>query len=191
MGTTPDDAEIIACGNAEEWEAWLAERHGTSAGTWLKIAKKGSGETSVTISDALDVALCYGWIDSVRRSYDDRFYLQRYSPRRPRSAWSQVNVEKVEALIATGRMQPAGLVQVEAAQADGRWAAAYESQRNAKAPPDLVAALEANPRAKATFDQLGKTDRYLVILQLLKTPTRERRAVVLERVVAELAAREA
>ncbi|HEU4542682.1 MAG TPA: YdeI/OmpD-associated family protein [Jiangellaceae bacterium] len=186
----PDGAEIIICHDATEWENWLAENHGGSTGVWLKIAKKRSGRTTVTIIEALDVALCYGWIDSVRQSHDDGYYLQRYSPRRPNSHWSRVNVDKVEALIAAGRMQAPGLAQVNAAKADGRWAAAYESQRNATVPADLAAALQRNEPAKRFFDQLGKTDRYQIILRLLKAKTPEGRAALLEKTILTLAAGE-
>ena len=182
--------EAIVCNDAADWEAWLAENHDASAGVWLKIAKKRSGQTTVTIREALDVALCYGWIDSIRRSYDGDYYLQRYSPRRPGSHWSKVNVDKVEALIAAGRMRPRGLVQVEAAKADGRWAAAYESQKNATIPPDLADALDQNEQAKAFFEQLGKSERYQVILRLLKARRPESRATLLDKTITTLAAGE-
>ena len=187
---TPDGIELIVCNDADEWEKWLAENHEGSGGVWLKIAKKHSGRTTVTIREALDVALCYGWIDSIRRSHDDDYYLQRYSPRRPGSHWSKVNVDKVEALIAAGRMRPRGLVQVEAAKADGRWAAAYESQKNAAVPPDLADALDQNEQAKAFFEQLGKTERYQVILRLLKARRPESRATLLDKTITTLAAGE-
>ena len=182
----PEDMEIVVCRDAADWEGWLGRHHGASPGVWLKIAKKHSGRTTVTIGDALDVALCYGWIDSIRRGYDDHHYLQRYSPRRPGSHWSKVNVEKVEALVAAGRMRPPGLAQVEAAKADGRWAAAYESQRNATVPADLAEALAHNPTAKAHFEQLGKTDRYQVILRLLKAKTPQSRALLLKKTIGLL-----
>jgi uncharacterized protein YdeI (YjbR/CyaY-like superfamily) len=178
--------EIIVCRDAAEWEGWLARHHGTSLGVWLKIAKKHSGLVTVTIGEALDVALCYGWIDSIRRGYDNHHYLQRYSPRRPGSQWSKVNVDKVQALIAAGRMTPPGLAQVEAAKADGRWAAAYESQRNATVPADLAEALAQNPTAKAHFEQLGKTERYQLILRLLKAKTPQSRALLLKKTIGML-----
>ena len=141
----------------------------------------------LTITDALDVALCFGWIDGQRKRYDDVSFLQRYCPRRPRSSWSQVNVAKVEALTAAGRMQPAGLAEVAAAQADGRWEAAYESQRTAAVPPDLAAALAADARANAAFERLGKSERYAVILPLLKARTPEARARRVTQAVTRLA----
>ena len=178
--------EIIFCKDATEWEAWLAANHDRRSGVWLKIAKKHSGRMTVSIGEALDVALCYGWIDSIRRSHDEDYYLQRYSPRRPGSHWSKVNVAKVQSLIGAGRMRPPGLAQVEAAKADGRWAAAYESQKNATVPADLAEALQQNSEARSYFEQLGKTDRYQVILRLLKAKTPESRALLLEKTISML-----
>jgi uncharacterized protein YdeI (YjbR/CyaY-like superfamily) len=166
----------------------LAEHHEQSSGIWLLIAKKGSDKVSVTIGDALDVALCYGWIDSQRNGYDTDYYLQRYSPRRPRSPWSKLNVERAQALIDTGRMRAPGLAEMAAAQADGRWAAAYEAQRNATLPPDLAAALEQNERARAAFERLDKTGRYAIILPVLKATTPAIRAVRLRKAIAKLEA---
>ncbi|GAA0585277.1 hypothetical protein GCM10009546_54500 [Actinomadura livida] len=143
--------------DAAEWEAWLAADHESDGGAWLKIAKKGSAATSVTIGEALDVALCYGWIDSQRKSCDEHFYLQRYSRRRKGSPWSRVNVERVEALTAAGRMRPPGLAEVAAAKADGRWDAAYTAQRHADvATGDLAAqaALE-DPYVRGFFQPSG------------------------------------
>ncbi|MFF5264512.1 YdeI family protein [Actinomadura viridis] len=168
------------------WEAWLAGHHGTEGEAWLKIAKKGAGATSVTIGQALEVALCFGWIDSRRKSYDEHFYLQRYSPRRKGSPWSRVNVEHVEALTAAGRMRPSGLAEVAAARADGRWAAAYTAQRDATVPPDLAEALAAHPEAAARFEDLGKTARYLLILPLLKARTPAVRAARLDKALSAL-----
>jgi len=124
--TAKPDLPIVPFASREAWEAWLEEEHATSRGVWLKIAKKGSGIESVAFSEALDVALCYGWIDGQRDRFDERFYLQRFTPRRPRSKWSQVNREKVARLMEAGRMRPAGLREVERAQADGRWDAASQ-----------------------------------------------------------------
>jgi uncharacterized protein YdeI (YjbR/CyaY-like superfamily) len=181
-----DDAEIIAFAHAAQWESWLADHHERENGVWLKIAKKGSGKTSVTIAEALDVALCYGWIDSQRRAYDADHYVQRYSPRRPGSAWSQVNVDKVEALMAAGRMREPGLAAIRAAQADGRWDAAYPRQRGATVPPDLAAALARDERARARFERLDKTHQYALFLRLMKARTAAGRAAQLEQIVASL-----
>jgi uncharacterized protein YdeI (YjbR/CyaY-like superfamily) len=180
--------EIIRCVDAAEWESWLAKHHAERDGVWLKIAKKGSGEASVTPAAAIEVALCYGWIDSRRKSYDGASFLQKYSPRRPGSSWSRVNVERAEALIAAGRMRAPGLAEVEAARADGRWDTAYESQRTATVPADLAAALARDERARAFFQSLGRTDRYAVILRLLKARSEAARAAQLSRMVALLRA---
>ena len=137
MATKPGDdgAEILPFRDAEEFDAWLVEHHGDHAGVWLKLAKVASGIPSLTSDEAVDVGLCWGWISGQRRGLDETWYLQKYVPRRPRSIWSQVNVAKVEALTEAGRMRPPGVAEVEAARADGRWAAAYrgvEGQRNAR-----------------------------------------------------------
>jgi uncharacterized protein YdeI (YjbR/CyaY-like superfamily) len=180
--------ELLAFGDATEWESWLADHHAIQSEAWLKIAKKGSGRPGVTIAEALDVALCYGWIDSHRRPHDESYFLQRYSPRRRGSAWSKVNIDKVEALIAAGRMRPPGLAEIEAAKADGRWDTAYESQRTATVPADLAAALARDEPARAFFESLGRTDRYAVILRLLKARSPASRAAQLQRMVALLRA---
>jgi uncharacterized protein YdeI (YjbR/CyaY-like superfamily) len=186
MDNTLDGVGIKAFEDATQLEAWLSSHSGLRSGVWLKIAKKGSGQASVTVAEALDVALCHGWIDGQRRGLDESYYLQKYTPRRPGSLWSMVNVRKVEALTAADRMRPRGLAEVEAAKADGRWDAAYESQRNATVPDDLTAALDRSPRAKAVFEGLGRTDRYLVILGLLKARTPEVRAARLEKAIGGL-----
>jgi uncharacterized protein YdeI (YjbR/CyaY-like superfamily) len=175
--------------NAAGWESWLADHHDDEqAEAWLRIAKRHSGIATITIAEALDVALCYGWIDGQRKSLDDVSFLQRYTRRRPRSSWSKVNVAKVEALTAAGRMRPAGLAEVTAAQADGRWDAAYESQRTATVPPDLAAALAGNAAASAAFERLGRSDRYAVILPLLKARSPRIRARIVATAVERLAA---
>jgi uncharacterized protein YdeI (YjbR/CyaY-like superfamily) len=183
------EAAVIVFRDAAEFEAWLDAHVDLRAGVWLKIAKKGSDVPSLTDDEAVDIGLCYGWISGQRKSCDDVYYLQKYVPRRPRSRWSQVNVTKVEELIAAGRMRPSGLVEVEAARADGRWAAAYESQRNATVPPDLAAALAANPQATQAFDALSKTRQYAVILKLVTARTATARAAQLRRAMTALEAR--
>jgi len=174
---------------AEEFEAWLAEHVDEQRGVWLKIAKKSSGIPSLTDDEAVDIGLCYGWISGQRKSLDDEYYLQKYVPRRPRSRWSQVNVRKVEALLAAGRMRPPGLAEVEAAKADGRWDAAYESQKNATVPPDLAAALVASPSAARAFESLGKTEQYAVILDLITARNPATRAAHLRKAISALEAR--
>lgn len=188
MSTKPDanEAAVIAFRDAAEFEAWLGEHAGLQAGVWLKIAKKGSGIPSLTGDEAVDIGLCHGWISGQRKSLDKVYYLQKYVPRRPRSRWSQINVAKVAALAAAGRMRPSGLAEVEAAKADGRWAAAYESQRDASVPPDLAAALAAHPKAAQSFDALGKTQQYALILKLLTARSATARAAQLRKALAAL-----
>jgi uncharacterized protein YdeI (YjbR/CyaY-like superfamily) len=176
----------LAFEDAAAFEAWLEANVDLQAGVWLKLAKTGSGVPSMTSDEAVDAGLCFGWISGQRTSLDDVHYLQKYVPRRPRSRWSRVNVEKVEALTAAGRMRPSGLAEVGAAKAGGRWAAAYESQRNATVPPDLAAALDASQRAADAFEALGKTERYAVILKLLTARTDVARAAQLEKAVSAL-----
>jgi uncharacterized protein YdeI (YjbR/CyaY-like superfamily) len=180
-----NDTEVLDCADAAVWEAWLAG-HPESSGIWLRIARKGSDHVSVTISDALDVALCYGWIDSQRKGHDADHYLQRYSPRRPRSPWSRLNVVRVESLIAAGRMHERGLAEVAAAEADGRWAAAYVPQRDVSLPPDFAAALAENERATRAFEHLGKSARYAIILRILKATTSAARVRRIEEAIARL-----
>ena len=183
------EAEVIAFHNAAEFEAWLAEHVDRSAGVWLKIAKKGSGIASLTDDEAVDVGLCYGWISGQRKALDDLYYLQKYVPRRPHSRWSRVNVRKVDELAASGRMRARGLAEVAAAKADGRWEAAYESQKEATVPPDLAAALAASPRAASAFDSLSKTDRYAVILDVVTARSPRVRAAHINKAIAALEAR--
>jgi len=173
-----DELPIHLFAGPAELEAWLEENHASSEGLWLKIAKKGAPEPSVTYGEALELALCFGWIDSQKRGFDGEYFLQRFTPRRPRGRWSKINREKAEALIAAGRMRPAGLAEVEAAKADGRWDAAYEGQRTAKVPADLQRELDASPAAAEFFAGLDSANRYAVIYRLndaKKSETRERR----------------
>jgi uncharacterized protein YdeI (YjbR/CyaY-like superfamily) len=186
VGDGASGAEVIAFRDAAEFEAWLDAHVGLRAGVWLKIAKSGSGIPSLTADEAVEVGLCYGWVSGQRRSCDESYYLQKYVPRRPRSRWSQVNVAKAEELIAARRMRPSGLAEVEAAKADGRWAAAYQPQRNATVPPDLAAALAADPSAARAFDALTKTQRYAVILQVVTVRTATARAARVRRALAAL-----
>jgi uncharacterized protein YdeI (YjbR/CyaY-like superfamily) len=184
-----NEAVVIAFRHAAEFEAWLDAHVDLQVGVWLKIAKKGSGVPSLTDDEAVDLGLCYGWISGQRKSYDEVYYLQKYVPRRPRSRWSRVNVTKVEELIAAGRMRPSGLAEVEDARADGRWAAAYESQRKATVPPDLAAALAASPQAMQAFDALSKTQQYAVILKVVTARTATARTAQLRSAMTALEAR--
>ncbi|MBT2364222.1 YdeI/OmpD-associated family protein [Streptomyces sp. ISL-10] len=185
-----DGLPLLPFAGLPELEAWLEENHGTAPGLWVALAKKGSGVPSPSAGDVNDAALCFGWITGLRRSCDEVRYLQKISPRRPRSTWSQVNVKRVAELTAAGRMREPGLAEVASAEADGRWEAAYASQREAEVPPDLAAALRENPRARETFESLGRSDRYQVVLALLKARTDHTRRARLERTVAALAAGE-
>jgi uncharacterized protein YdeI (YjbR/CyaY-like superfamily) len=182
----PAAAEVIAFHDAAEFESWLADNVDRSAGVWLKLAKKGSGIASLTDDEAVDIGLCYGWISGQRKSFDEVYYLQKYVPRRPNSRWSQVNVRKVEQLVAAGRMRPPGLAEVAAAKADGRWDAAYESQRDATVPPDLAAALSASPAAAAAFASLSRTSQYAVILDVVTARTPRTRSAHISKAVTEL-----
>jgi uncharacterized protein YdeI (YjbR/CyaY-like superfamily) len=181
-----DGAEVRPFRDADEFDAWLAEHHSEPAGVWLKLAKASSGIASMTSDEAVDVGLCWGWISGQRRGLDDRWYLQKYVPRRPRSRWSQVNVRKVDELTAAGRMRPPGLAEVEAARADGRWDAAYVSQKEFSVPDDLRSALDAAPAAAAAYDALSRTEQYAVVLDLVTARDPDTRRARLERVVAKL-----
>ncbi|MFE5627738.1 YdeI family protein [Streptomyces virginiae] len=179
--------EIVGFADAGAFESWLAEHHTRQEGVWVKVAKKKSGIPSVTDDELVDIGLCYGWVSGQRRSLDELHYLQKYVPRRAKSLWSQVNVDKVAALTAAGRMREPGLAEVRRAQADGRWGGAYASQRTAGVPEDLEAALEARPEARAAFEALDRTGRYLVALPLLQALTPETRRARLDRAVRLLA----
>jgi uncharacterized protein YdeI (YjbR/CyaY-like superfamily) len=157
---------IVEVADQDAWRDWLEANHASQDGVWLKFAKKGSGVGTVTYAEALEEALCFGWIDGQVRRHDERFYLQRFTPRRRRSKWSQINVEKAERLIADGRMHPAGTAQVEAAKGDGRWDAAYPAQSQAQVPEDLKRALEANPAANEFFATLTGSTRYAFLYRL-------------------------
>jgi uncharacterized protein YdeI (YjbR/CyaY-like superfamily) len=178
--------EVLDFADADEWDRWLAEHGTTRTAAWLKIPKKGAARAGMTAAEAGDVAIAHGWIDGHRRGLDETHFLQRYSPRRPGSPWSRVNVERVEALEAAGRMRPGGLAQVATAKADGRWAAAYPSQRAAAVPDDLAAALAADDAARAAFEALGRSEQYAVFLPLLKARTPDARARALRRVLDSL-----
>src|ERR671919_765482 len=171
--TGKDGRPILAFASPEAWEAWLEREHAKSDGVWLKFAKKGSGVASVVFAEALEVAICYGWIDSQALSLDERFYLQKFTPRRARSKWSRINRDRVEELTKQGRMKPAGL-----AKSDGRWEAAYASPANAEVPEDLQKALDASPKAAEFFATLSKSNRFAILYQLQdakKPETRTRR----------------
>lgn len=178
MTKSSPDLPIIEFDTPAGFETWLIENHESPDGLWLKIARKASGITTVTYDEALDVALCYGWIDGQRKSFDEQYFIQKFTPRRARSKWSKRNREKVASLIEQGRMQPAGLREIERAKSDGRWDAAYDSPANATVPPDLQSRLDEHPEAQEFFDTLNSRNRFAIIyrIQDAKRPdTRTRR----------------
>jgi len=180
-----DDPQLFR--NAKAFEAWLRKNHAKSDGLWLKIAKRGADEPSVTYPEAVEIALCWGWIDGLKKGLDDQHFLQRFTPRRARSIWSKINVDKVAALVEAGRMQAPGLAQVEAAKADGRWAKAYDGAKTATVPDDLAAALAATPPAQAFFATLDASNRYAVLWRIQTAVKPETRARRIEQLVAMLA----
>ena len=186
MATKPD-LPIVPFASRDAWAAWLDEHHATSDGVWLKIAKKGSGIETVSYAEALDAALCYGWIDGQKASLDERHWLQRFTPRRPRSKWSKVNRQKATELIEKGEMRPAGLREVERAKADGRWEAAYDAQSTATVPDDMRRELEKNHRALEFFSKLDSRNRYAILYRIQDAKKPETRARRIEKYVAMLA----
>lgn len=169
---------ILPFETKKKFADWLAKNHDKSAGLWLKIAKKATGISTVTYAEALDVALCYGWIDGQRNGFDDQYFLQKFTPRRPKSIWSRINVGHVERLIASGEMKPSGLKAVEAAKQDGRWEAAYSSQKAIEVPADFQSALDKNKKAKAFFEGLTGSRRYAFLFRIetaKKAETRQKR----------------
>ncbi len=170
-----------------DWAAWLKRHHASSSGVWLRIAKKGATATSISHPEALELALSFGWIDALSRSDGPTHWLKRFTPRSARSLWSKVNRDKALALVAAGRMQPAGLEEMQRAQADGRWDAAYDPGSTASVPPDLQAAFDANPAAAAFFTTLDSQNRYAVLFRLQTAKRAETRARRIETFVAMLA----
>lgn len=166
----------VAFEDQQSWEAWLEEHHADSGGIWLKIAKKGTGIASIDYPAALESALCYGWIDGQKDRLDERYWLQKFTPRGPKSGWSKVNREKAEALVSQGRMRPAGLRQMELAQADGRWNAAYDSQSKIGIPADFQNELDRNPQARDFFETLDSANRYAILYRLQTAKKPETRA---------------
>lgn len=177
---------VLPFASAAAWDNWLVENHETSSGLWLKIAKKASGIETVTFAEALDVALCYGWIDGQRAGLDEAWFLQRFTRRGPRSKWSKINREKVAALIESGRMQPAGQAAIDAAKADGRWDQAYDPPSRMTVPEDLQAALDRHPEAAAFFATLNSSNRYAVLYRLHDAKKPETRARRIEKFITML-----
>ena len=182
-----EDLPIVPFSSREAWETFLEERHATSDGLWLKLAKKDSGIESVTYAQAVEVALCYGWIDGQVRKFDGEAYLQRFTPRRARSRWSKVNRQKAIELMERGEMKPAGLQEVERARTDGRWDAAYDPPSTAVVPEDLARELEKNERALSFFSKLDKRNRYAILYQIQDAKRPETRARRIAKYVAMLA----
>ncbi len=175
MSPAPD-YPTLAFKTQKAFETWLAKNHAKAPGVWLQLAKKDSGVKSITYAEAVEASLCYGWIDGQSKRIDDTAWLQKYTPRGRKSIWSKINIGKVEALIQAGRMQPAGLAAVEAAKKDDRWEAAYDSPSKAGVPPDLQAALDANPKAKTFFATLNSTNRYAILFRTQTAKKPETRA---------------
>jgi uncharacterized protein YdeI (YjbR/CyaY-like superfamily) len=168
--------EILLFENLAAWTKWLEEHHSSTDGVWLRFAKKASSLQSLSYAEAVEGALCYGWIDGQAKSYDADSWLQKYTPRRAKSIWSKINREKVMKLIAEGRMQPSGLQEIERAKADGRWDAAYDSMTTAQVPEDLQAALDANPAAQQFFATLTGSNRYAILFRIQTAKKAETRA---------------
>jgi uncharacterized protein YdeI (YjbR/CyaY-like superfamily) len=182
----PADGPLLELPDREAWAAWLAANGESSSGVWLRLARKDGGARSLTYADALDVALCHGWIDGQKGRIDERHWRQRFTPRTARSRWSKRNRQRAEELLAAGEMAPAGLREVEAARADGRWEAAYDSPATAEVPPDLQAALDADPAAAGFFAGLDRANRYAILYRLQEARRPETRARRLEKFLGML-----
>ena len=180
------DLPILPFASQKKWADWLNRQHDKSAGVWLKLAKKGSEISSVTYDEALEVALCYGWIDGQKKGYDEKFWLQKFTRRGAKSIWSKINTEKAEKLIKSGKMEPAGLKAIEAAKQDGRWDAAYESQKNISVPDDFQAALNKSPKAKVFFATLNSVNRYAILFRIHNAKKPETRAKRIQQFVVML-----
>ena len=184
----PDPDTIRSFKSAATFRTWLAKNHAKSDGFWLRIYKRNSGQQTVSYDEAVEQALCFGWIDGKKQSYDEDSFLQRFTPRRARSPWSKTNTVRVERLIADGQMQPAGMAQIEAAKRDGRWDRAYAGQSEMEAPDDLLAALAKNKKARALYEQLTKSELYSVLYRLHSAKRPETRAKRLKQTLENLAA---
>jgi uncharacterized protein YdeI (YjbR/CyaY-like superfamily) len=182
----PAELPVLPFAGKKKWADWLAKQHDKSTGVWLKLAKKDMGIPSVMYEEALDIALCYGWIDGQKKGFDDKYWLQKFTPRGPKSIWSKINTEKAERLIASGEMQPAGLRAIELAKQDGRWEAAYASQKNISIPEDFQAALDKNKKAKAFFATLNSVNRYAILFRIHNAKKPETRAKRIQQFVEML-----
>jgi uncharacterized protein YdeI (YjbR/CyaY-like superfamily) len=180
------DLPILPFASKKKLADWLMKQHDKSAGVWLKLAKKDSGIASVTYEEALEVALCYGWIDGQKKGFDEKYWLQKFTPRGPKSIWSKINTEKAERLIKSGEMKPAGLKAIEAAKGDGRWDAAYASQKNISIPDDFQAALDKNQKAREFFTSLKSAERYSFLFRIQTAKKAETRAKRIQQFVEML-----
>jgi len=178
---------LLLFASPQEWEGWLDAHHDQPQGVWLKIAKKDARTPSVSYADALDAALCYGWIDGQKKPYDSAFWLQKFTPRRPKSVWSKINTDKAARLIEAGTMKPAGQREVDAAKQDGRWDAAYESQSNLTIPDDFQVELDQHPQPKAFFDTLNKVNRYAMCYRIATAKKAETRQARIDKFIVMLA----
>jgi uncharacterized protein YdeI (YjbR/CyaY-like superfamily) len=178
---------ILLFADQPAFEAWLKHHQSDQMGVLIKLAKKGSGFNSINYDQAVESALCYGWIDSQASAFDDKFYLQKFTPRKSKSKWSKLNTEKAEALIASGRMQPSGYHQVELAKADGRWAAAYDPRSQITVPEDFQTAMDENQRAKEFFSSLNSINRYAILHRLQEAKRPETRATRIKKFIEMLA----
>lgn len=182
-----DNLPIILFASQQDWEAWLEEHHADTKGIWVKMAKKETGIPSITYAEAVEGALCYGWIDGQKVSFDEQHWLQKFTPRRPKSMWSKVNCDKVTALVASGRMQPAGMQQIELAKADGRWEAAYDSQSKSTIPDDFQRELDNNQKAKEFFATLNSANRYAFLYRIQTAKKPETRSARIQKFIEMLA----
>jgi len=178
-----DNVPIMSFETQQSWEVWLKENHAETKGIWLKIAKKEARSPSVSYAEALDSALCYGWIDGQKAAFDDKYWLQKFTPRTAKSIWSKINCGKAEALIADGRMQPEGLRQVELAKSDGRWERAYESQGKITIPDDFQSELDKNPKAQGFFNTLDSANRYAFLFRIHAAKKPEMRSAKIQKFV--------
>jgi uncharacterized protein YdeI (YjbR/CyaY-like superfamily) len=174
----------------KEWASWLDEHHKVSPGVWLRIGKKGSGLQSLTYTDAVEIALCYGWIDGPKRAYDGVSWIQRFTPRGPNSVWSRINRNKAEELIRSGRMRPAGLDAIDRAQQNGRWETAYDSPSRSAVPRDFQAALNGNRKARSFFASLDRANRYAILWRIQTAKRPETRARKIQEFIRMLERRE-
>jgi uncharacterized protein YdeI (YjbR/CyaY-like superfamily) len=181
-----NELPILSFASITDWEAWLEIHHADTPGIWLKMARKETGIDSVSYAEALEIALCFGWIDSHKKKFDEQHWLQKFTPRRKGSAWSRVNQEKVANLSAQGRMREAGLREVERAKANGQWETAYESQGRITVPDDFATLLAENPEAKTFFEQLDSANRYAVLYRVTTAKKSQTRTDRMQKLIAML-----